>query len=184
MSKAFTKESDDAPDADALPRAPTLPAGAKNYTTRAGASRLRAELDRLQAHARPAAARAVAAAEGPAALAEARRRLREIEQRVAFLAGHLDTAEVVDPVPADPSRVRFGAAVTVRDGEDRAATWRIVGVAEADAREGRVSWLSPVAQALLGAAVGDVVVLRSPRGEEELEVEAIAYDEGRPLTSR
>jgi transcription elongation factor GreB len=172
VSKAFTKESDDA--AEPLPPAgPEVPEGTPNLVTPTGIAALRRDLAHARDVERPAAQAALAAAEG-AGVNVARRRLAEVDHRLAWLARQIDTATVVGP-PPDPERVRFGATVTVRDGDDRVAVYRIVGVAEADPKEGRVSWRSPLAQALIGAAVGDVVTARLPRGDEELGIEGVAY---------
>jgi transcription elongation factor GreB len=149
MSKAFTRESDE-PVAEPAPRRRDLelPPGVTNYVTPAGAQRHRDELDDLLR---------VPAPDGAA------------KQRIADLADHLAVAEVVDPQPHD--RVRFGARVTLAGDDGSQTSYRIVGVAEADPRRGAISFLSPVARALLGARVGDTVKL--PAGE--LEVVAIDY---------
>jgi transcription elongation factor GreB len=163
MSKAFTREADDdADDAGARPLGVELPAGVKNYVTPAGAARLHAEIERLEQRERPAAA-------GDA------RALREIERRLSFLAGRLAAMEVIDPARQPAGRVLFGATVTVRAEGGGERTYRLVGVDEADPGRGDVSFRSPIAAALLGARAGDVVVSRSPRGDEELEVIAIRY---------
>lgn len=160
MSKAFTKEVDD-PQVDLAEEVyvSPLPKGAPNYVTAEGARRFRADLERLQGQrAEPSADPAVGR--------------HEIDRRVRHLIRCLQGIEVVEPVP-HPDRVVFGAVVTLRDEHDRERRYRLVGVDEADARAGAVSWLSPIAQALQGARVGDVVTLHSPRGSEELEVVAI-----------
>jgi transcription elongation factor GreB len=163
MSKAFTRETDDEHDDDApRPLGAELPPGVRNYMTPAGAARLRGELDRLAHAPRP---------ETPAAL-------QALERRLAFLRGRLEALEIIDPTGQPPGRVLFGAIVTVRaeDGETR--RYRLVGVDEADPPRGDVSWRSPIAAALLGAEVGDVVTLRSPRGDEELEIVAVDHGAG------
>src|SRR5687768_7332963 len=119
MSKAFTRESDDAREAPLARRPLELPHGAANYLTPAGAARLRAELDELQREPRPESAR-----------------------RVQELTEHLDSAEVVDPATQVHDDVRFGATVTLVDGDERESTYRIVGIAEADPRHGALSWQS------------------------------------------
>jgi transcription elongation factor GreB len=158
MSKAFTRESDDEPPAT-RPLATPLPPGARNYLTASGAARLHGELDRLVHVDRPARAG------DPAALADVDHRIRE-------LAAQLDGAEVVERGHGDADIVRFGAAVTVRDDDGRDHGFVIVGVPEADPRHGKVSYLAPVARALLGGRVGDTVVLP---GRGEVEIVAIAY---------
>jgi len=158
MSKAFTRESDEpVVEPAARRRDLELPPGVVNYMTPAGAQRLREELDALVRSR-------VAAGEDRAALTD-------IDQRIQDLTEHLAIAEVVDPAAQDHDRVLFGAAVTVADDDGAETTYRIVGVAEADPRRGAISWMSPVARALLGARVGDTVTL--PAGE--LEVVRIAY---------
>lgn len=155
MSKAFTRESDDAP-APAVGRRPlALPPDTANYLTPEGARRLRAELDALVAGGAPESAR-----------------------RIEELTEHLDSAEIVDPTTQPQDEVRFGATVTVADDEGREATYRIVGLAEAEPRAGAISWQSPLARALLGARVGDVIARPTPKGPEDVEVVAIGYPAG------
>jgi transcription elongation factor GreB len=163
MSKAFTTETDVESEP---PRRHDLvvPPGTRNYVTPTGAQQLRDELDQLVKTARPAALRATADG-GP------RRDLVEIEQRIADLTEYLGTAEVVDPSTQDRDRVRFGATVTLRDDAGQEEHYRIVGVGEADPRQGLVSYLSPVARALLGTEIGDEVMVRGARHE----ITAIAY---------
>src|SRR6185369_8030891 len=145
MSKAFTRESDDLPDVPvaARQRAP-LPPGAKNYLTPDGARRLREELDRLVQVERP---RHVASQFNP----EAKRQLQVLDQRISYLQGSLQTAVLVAPPVPPQTRVRFGASVTVRDVSGGESRYRIVGVDETDIDRGWVSWLSPIAKALLNA---------------------------------
>lgn len=158
MSKAFTSE--ETPDAAAVvrPRAP-LPEGVPNYVTRRGLARLRDELAALAGER---------AAEGtPEAAALARRRA-ELEERIG-------SAELVPPPPPPADVVRFGATVAL-DGDEGVRRYRIVGVDEADPAEGRIAFTSPLARALLGRRVGDVVRLRAPRGEQALEITAVGYE--------
>jgi transcription elongation factor GreB len=162
MSKAFTRESDEADDAPLRSPGTDLPPGVKNYMTPEGAARLRAEIEQLTGVARPAAA-----ASGDAGA------LREVDRRLAFLSRRLELLEVIDPRTHPDDRVRFGATVTVRGEDGAERRYQLVGVDEADPRHGAVSWRSPLATALLGAQVGDTVTFRSPRGDEELEVVAI-----------
>jgi transcription elongation factor GreB len=159
MSKAFTRESDDAPDASLVHRAPELPPGAPNYITAAGARRLRDELDHLLRADRTGTASTP----------------REVDQRIHALAALLDSAEVVEPNGQDHERVRFGATVTVRGDDDHETAYRIVGVAEADPRHGAISWVSPVARALIGARIGDVITMPG-RGHDDVEIVAVAYE--------
>lgn len=177
MSKAFTRENDDAPDHRPPRRALGLPAGKPNYLTAGGADRLREELDRLVRDRQEALDGAIGAASSPAPPAEAaaRRAAQAVDERIHELSEHLELAEVVDSSTFDPERVRFGAAVTVVDEDDQETTFRIVGVPEADPRRGSISWLSPVARLLLGARVGDVVAFPSPRGPGDREIVRISY---------
>jgi transcription elongation factor GreB len=164
MSKAFTRESDDAPDEliSRPPRAP-LPPGTKNYLTSQGADRLRQELDHLRER------RVVLAASPETDLK--RSKLRQLEARIQTLDESLQTAVVVGSVDTD--QVRFGTTVVVRSRSGEESSYRIVGVDETDIDQGWVSWLSPIAKALLNARVGDRVRFRFPSGEEELEVLSI-----------
>lgn len=166
MSKAFTRESDDAPEEpSSRPFGPELPPGVRNYVTPEGARRLQEEIDRLARVDRPAAAAA-----GDAAA------LREIDRRLAFLQRRAEVSEMVDPATQPADEVRFGATVVVRDEAGVERRYRLVGIDEADPTRGDVSWLSPIARALLGARAGDDVTWRSPRGDEELEVVRVSYD--------
>lgn len=165
MSKAFTRESDEEhDDAPARSFGPELPPGVKNYMTPAGALRLREEIDRLTKIERP---RVAAASDAVA--------LREIDRRLAFLARRLEALQVIDPADQPRGRVLFGATVTVRGESGAEHRYRLVGIDEADPQRGDVSFRSPIATALLGAQVGDVVTVRLPRGDEELEVLAVSY---------
>ena len=167
MSKAFTRE-DDLPDPTPTRRSPSpLPPGGKNYLTPDGARRLRAELDRLVEVERPQAA---------ATSGDAREKLRALDERIQHLRQSLQTAFVVDPPVTAEDRVRFGATVTVREPDGEESRYRIVGLDEADADRDWVSWLSPIAKALLNARAGERVRLRLPRGERELEIIGIVYE--------
>jgi transcription elongation factor GreB len=168
MSRAFVRESDVPQLPELPPLASPLPPGAKNFLTAAGAARLRAELAALLDTARP---RLAAAA--PDDL-DAKRELQLLDQRIRYLQTSLRTAEVVAPPPADADTVRFGAAVVVREPDGTEAVYRIVGVDELDPAAGRISWLSPLARALLNARVGDRVTLHSPRGPRLLEILRLA----------
>lgn len=182
MSKAFTKEQDDAGDDDGLEGAEAaIPKGTKNYITPAGFARLKGELHHLLHEARPEVVRTVAWAASNGDRSEngdyiyGKRRLREIDRRIRFLTRRLDAAEVVDPAAQRSDRVLFGARVTVADESGAKKTYTIVGADEIDAPRGFVSWLSPMARALLNAQEGDVVTVNTPRGEQELEVIKIVY---------
>lgn len=173
MSKAFTKE-DDAGDALVPRLVSPLPPGARNSLTPAGAARLRAELTRLAGEERPALL--AAAGEGGMHGAEAKERVQHLGQRIAYLEESLRTAEVVPPPPPPHDVVRFGATVTVRDPRGQATTYRIVGVDEADHARDEVSWLSPIARALLNARLGQRVSFRFPAGVTQLEITGIRYE--------
>ncbi len=153
MSKAFTKE--DSGDEEPLLREDdaALPEGVPNYVTPHGLAVLRQRLAELRA-----------------AVPKDPRARMENERRQRVLSRKLETAEIVDPRLQPVEEVRFGVLTTVRDDRGRQRTYQIVGVDEADARQGRISWLTPLAKALMGAVVGDVVTVASPRGDQELEV--------------
>ena len=170
MSKAFTREETDGPDIPELPPlASVLPAGAKNYITAKGAQSLRDELARLVNTVRPPLA---AAADDP----DAKRQLVSLDQRIFRLEESLQSAEVISPPEGKTNTVRFGATVTVRETNGEESTYRIVGVDETDMDQGWVSWLSPIARALVNAKVGERVRFKIPSGETELEILAINYD--------
>jgi transcription elongation factor GreB len=181
MSKAFTKETET--EDEALPDEPQgLPAGAKNYVTPPGFERLREELNQLLRVERPKMVEVVAWAAGNGDRSEngdyiyGKRRLREIDRRIRFLTKRLEHTEVVDPAQQKRrDQVFFGATVTYtgRDGGEHTVT--IVGIDESEPGAGRVSWISPIARALLRAREGDRVELRTPAGVEMIEVLEIAY---------
>ncbi|MBI4293718.1 MAG: transcription elongation factor GreB [Betaproteobacteria bacterium] len=180
MSKAFTRESDE--DGEELPASePATPLG-KNYLTPAGYARLRRELKDLVEVERPEVVRTVswAAANGDRSengdYIYGKRRLREIDRRIRYLMKRLEVAEVVDPLGQEPGQVFFGATVTYCDQAGARHTISIVGTDEVDPARGRVSWVSPVAKALLRSREGETVTLRTPAGIQELEVIEIRYD--------
>lgn len=155
MSRAFVRESDDRfDDGLSFVPPPALPPGAKNYLTSDGATRLRAELERLAQHLRPTTL--AEANTNP----EARAKLQKIDARIRYLTDSLNRAEVIDPATLDTDRVRFGSIVTVRHADGAEETWRIVGVDETDLDRGWVSWVSPLARALLQAKAGEAVPFR------------------------
>jgi transcription elongation factor GreB len=182
MSKAFTKESDADDDHDLAADTP-IPDGFTNYITPAGHKRLNDELARLWHVDRPKLVDTIAWAASNGDRSEngdyiyGKRKLREIDRRIRFLSKRLDSAVVVDNAGKTNDRVYFGATVTVVDESGGERTVSIVGVDELDPGRGRVSWLSPIATAVLKASVGDVVTMRTPRGTEELEIITIRYDE-------
>ncbi|MBN8486803.1 MAG: transcription elongation factor GreB [Burkholderiales bacterium] len=181
MSKAFTKESDADDDEDGA-GLPPLPVGGKNYITPAGYARLRDELLSLIDVERPKVVEVVhwAASNGDRSengdYLYGKKRLREIDRRIRFLTKRLDIAEVADPSAHHGSdQIFFGATVTYanRRGEERTIT--IKGIDEVDHLAGEVSWISPIARALLKAREGDEVVLPTPGGTEALEVIEVRY---------
>lgn len=175
VSKAFTRESDDLPDPPAAARPSlALPPGAKNYLTPDGAQRLREELDRLVQVERPRLATEMKAQSSSGDTSH-QRPLQVLDQRIHFLQQSLESAVVVTPPGAPEDRVRFGATVTVRDRSGDESRYRIVGVDETDPDLGWVSWLSPIAKALLHARLGQRVRFKFPSGEKELEIVAITY---------
>ncbi len=183
MSKAFTRETDAPDDADDEDTAlPALPAGSKNYMTPAGYQRLRSELLALIDDERPKVVEAVhwAAKNGDRSengdYLYGKKRLREIDRRIRFLTTRLEIAEVVDPsVHHGHDQVFFGATVTYvhEAGDERTITIR--GIDEADSTAGEVSWISPIARALLKAREGDAVKLVVPGGVQEIEVVKVTY---------
>jgi len=182
MSKAFTRESDGDED-DNLPEdTGGLPISAKNYMTPEGFARLRAELDTLMRKERPDVVKIVSWAAGNGDRSEngdyiyGKKRLREIDRRVRYLSKRLANAEVVDPARrAHTDQVFFGATVTTANAKNEERTLKIVGVDEVDLAKGHVSWISPIAKALLRAEEGDVVKMRTPGGIEEIEIVKVEY---------
>ena len=167
MSKAFTRE-DDQPETPAVTRrAATLPPGAKNLITPDGAHRLRDEQTRLHAAREPLAANRT----DPAAAQE----LATLDQRLLQLAASLGSVVVVPPPVNPDGRVIFGATVTVRETDSSTNAYRIVGVDEVELDRGWVSWLSPVARALLNGRAGQRVRLKIPGGESTLEIVSVRF---------
>jgi transcription elongation factor GreB len=183
MNKAFVKEeeSGEEPQRPMDPRA-DLPPGSRNYMTPHGARRLREERDLLAQGERPHLLAALRALADPtdAAGRTWRKALRRVEQRIDYLTARLALTDIIDPTAQACDYVRFGAAVSVQPEEGPERVYRIVGIDEADARLGCISWRSPLAQALMEGRMGDRIKVRTPAGEEELEIVAIRYDpEGR-----
>ena len=188
MNKAFTKENDGGndndDDDDGSPALPPLPAGAKNYITPAGYARLRSELMTLLDDERPKVVEIVSWAAKNGDRSEngdylyGKKRLREIDRRIRFLTKRLDIAEVADPaLHHGNDQIFFGATVTYADEEGAERTVTIKGIDEADNLAGEVSWISPVARALLKAREGDEVTLVTPKGVQRIEVIAVRYPE-------
>ena len=183
MSKAFTRESDTEDDESAEPSA-QLPAGVKNYITPGGYRRLKEELEQLWKVERPALVQTVSWAASNGDRSEngdyiyGKKRLREIDRRVRFLRKRMEQAEVVDPARrGECDQVFFGATVTICDDSGCESIYSIVGVDEADAGSGLISWVSPLARALLKSREGEVATLRTPAGVQELEVLSVTYRE-------
>ena len=180
MSKAFVKESDEGEDRPEEPRA--LPVGFKNYMTPQGYRQLQEELRALLRVERPKVVDVVSWAAGNGDRSEngdyiyGKRRLREIDRRIRFLSKRLETAQVVDPTQQkNLDQVFFGATVTYAYDRGTERTITIVGVDEAELDRGQVSWVSPIARALMKAREGDIVELRTPAGIEHIEVLDIRY---------
>ena len=180
MNKAFTKESD-SEEGDEL-ALPPIPAGTKNYITPEGYARLRSELLQLIDEERPKVVEVVhwAASNGDRSengdYIYGKKRLREIDRRIRFLTQRLEIAEVANPsIHHGSDQVFFGATVTYAHeaGEERTVT--IKGIDEADHAQAEVSWISPIARALLKAREGDVVKLVTPAGVQEIEVLHVRY---------
>ena len=163
---------------------PGVPAGTPFYMTPEGHAAMQAELHRLWHEERPKVTEIVSWAAGLGDRSEnadyqyGKRRLRQIDSRVRFLRKRLERSEVVDARDQKKrDQVFFGATVTYAREDDSEITVTIVGMEEADANLGRISWVSPVARTLLGKRVGDLVKLRTPAGVEEIEVVTIFYPE-------
>ena len=181
MSKAFTRETD--AEIDEEPEAPDpLPPNTRNYMTPEGFAAMRDELRRLLREERPKVVETVAWAAGNGDRSEngdyiyGKKRLREIDRRARYLTKRLESASVVDPrLQQQNTRVFFGATVTYlrENGEEKTVT--LVGIDEADAAQGKISWQSPVARALFKAETGDTVTLRTPGSVETLEVTGLRY---------
>jgi transcription elongation factor GreB len=180
MSKAFTRETDsDADDRDG-DQASAPPA--KNFVTPAGHAALQSELRQLRQEERPKVVDVVSWAASNGDRSEnadyhyGKKRLREIDRRIRYLTKRLESAVLVDPKQQQALRqVFFGATVTYAKADGAEHTVTLVGVDEADLSQGKISWLSPVAQALLKARVDDSVQLRTPSGVEQIEIVAIRY---------
>ena len=170
MSKAFTREDDTAPELpDLPPPASSLAPGAKNYITPAGAQKLRDELQHLLENTRPTLAEAK---DDP----DLKRQLARLDQRITQLEESLQSAEIVPPPSGPADVVRFGATVTVRETDGTETSYRIVGVDETDLERNWVSWMSPIAKALLNGKRGESIPFKFPSGEAALEIIDIRYE--------
>ena len=169
MSKAFTRESDDESNGEAIPPfRPHLPPGTRNYITREGADRLEQRLNDLLEKKQALATGSKEA--GPASETDQ----RKIESAIRMLRQILDSV-IVAEMSADQEKVAFGATVMVRHGNGEEAAYHIVGVEEADPERGSISWLSPLARVLLSRRAGDKVQFQSPAGNEELTILRVHY---------
>jgi transcription elongation factor GreB len=180
MSKAFVRESDE--DEEELSPSPSLPSGTKNYITPAGHKRLKDELEHLVKRERPHIVEIVSWAASNGDRSEngdyiyGKRRLREIDRRIRFLTKRLEIAEVVDPLrQGNNDQIFFGACITVADASGAESTYTIVGVDETDATSGRISWISPLARAVIKAREGDTIRFQSPLGFRELDIVSVVY---------
>jgi transcription elongation factor GreB len=183
-NKAFVRESDDQDDEDdgGSTGLPPLPAGTRNYITPQGYRRLREELMALLDVERPKVVETVSWAAKNGDRSEngdylyGKKRLREIDRRIRFLTKRLDLAEVADPsLHHGSDQIFFGATVTYADAQGTERTITIKGIDEADSLAGEVSWIAPVARALLKAREGDEVRLQTPGGVQVLEVLKVSY---------
>jgi transcription elongation factor GreB len=188
MSKAFTKESDggsDEPDHAAEEAAHAELVGVKNYITPDGLQRLRDEHRFLLTRERPAVTQVVAWAAGNGDRSEnadyqyGKRRLRQIDRRIRFLTKRIDAAEVVDPEAPRSGRaathVFFGATVRYANAAGMERVVSVVGLDEVDLNRNQISWMSPLARALMKSGAGDRVVLHAPGGTEQLQILEVCY---------
>jgi transcription elongation factor GreB len=193
MSKAFVKDDDSdselddevepgsAEDSEEETDEAVKFRSTKNYITEKGFAKLKAEVHELLNVERPRVVEVVAWAASNGDRSEnadyqyGKKRLREIDRRVRFLQKRIDRAEVVVPENQSGDRVLFGASVTVVDEDAATRVFKIVGIDETDAKLGKISWISPIGKVLLQSRVGDFVVLRTPKGEEELEIKKIEF---------
>ena len=170
MSKAFTRDENEGREIpDVLPTPSSLAPGSKNYITSEGAQKLRDELQRLVEVTRP---ELVDARDDP----DAKRQLARLDQRIMQIEESLRAAEIVEPPSGPAEVVRFGANVTVRESDGSETRYRIVGVDETDLDNNWVSWMSPIAKALLNRKRGERIHFKFPSGEETLEIKEISYE--------
>ncbi len=190
MSKAFTRENDaDSEEEDAEPVS-SLPKGTPNYITPTGHARLCDEMEHLLRIERPSVVETVAWAASNGDRSEngdyiyGKRRLREIDRRLRFLTKRLEIAQIVDPgLQAGNDQIFFGATVTVNDETGMPKTYQIVGVDETDPAHGHISWISPLARALLKQREGEIIRFQSPAGPRELEILEVRYVTDTPVQS-
>ncbi len=181
MSRAFVSDSDGQFEEEEVPeiRNP-LPPGAKNYMTPAGAQKLKEELKDLNENQRPSIVDEISRLSGGVSNPERnatlvqRRKVRELDRRIAYLSELVRMLEVVDLRNQDPTRVAFGARVTVEQDNSR-KSYQIVGVEESDPSRGLVSWVSPIAKSLMTKHVGDSFLLKLPTGDSKITILEIEY---------
>ncbi len=180
MNKAFTKESDGDTDKDPLEDAPR-PKGTQHITAE-GHRALQMELKKLWEVDRPKITDEVstAAAQGDrsenAEYIYGKKKLREIDRRIRFLTKRLDVVTVVTPAKSQLGKVFFGAWFTIEDEEGKEMTYRVVGTDEIDLAARKISVASPVAQALLGKAEGEVALIQRPKGPTEVTIVKVWYE--------
>lgn len=182
MNKAFVRESDSDDEEDLSPSL-KLPPGTRNYITPAGHARLKDELEHLVKRERPHVVEVVAWAASNGDRSEngdyiyGKRRLREIDRRIRFLTKRIENAEIVDPLrQGNNDQIFFGARVTIAEADGVENTYTIVGVDETDVAQGRISWISPLARALLKAREGDLIRFQSPVGVREIDIVEVSYE--------
>jgi transcription elongation factor GreB len=182
MSKAFTTEDSNADDLDIDEREEVIPTDVKNYMTPNGFKVLQDEMNHLQRVDRPKIVEIVTWAAGNGDRSEngdylyGKKRLREIDRRLRYLIKRLETAEVVDPKKQQGlQKVFFGATVIYAQEDGTEKTVKLVGPDEADVSQDKISWLSPVAQALMKSSPGDEIDVRTQTGKEAIEVVAVTY---------
>jgi transcription elongation factor GreB len=159
MSKAFTRESDDSDVEELASTRPQLPPGARNYITPAGAERLKQQLDQL-----------VRKKEAVVSETDS----KKLDAAIRNLKQRLDSLVIIER-PSDPAKIAVGATVEVRHRNGEQETYQIVGVEESDPEHGAISWISPLAKALLAKIAGDKVRFHVPAGEDELEILSVRY---------
>ena len=182
MNKAFVRENDATDDDDDLEPEQLKVPGGKNYITRAGYQALRDELSHLLDVERPEVVQVVSWAASNGDRSEngdylyGKKRLREIDRRIRFLTRRIEKAEVVDAsLQGDNDQIFFGATVTYANQAGEETTITIVGMDEVDLDKGHVSWISPIARALIKAREGDTVPLRTPTGVEQIDILEVRY---------
>lgn len=183
MSKAFVKEDSELED-DLMTADASIPQGVKNYITREGYNKMREELADLLNNERPAVVNTVSWAASNGDRSEngdyiyGKKRLREIDRRIRFLTKRIESIEVVDThLQTNRDQVFFGATVDYINQDDETFKVTIVGIDEAEPLAGKISWISPVARALMKAKEGDVVFVKTPNGMQELEILEVSYPE-------